>query len=230
MSPEQIDNLPAGRELDTLIAEKIMGWTYIQSPEFLSAWQGIDFDLVGIPPGENTHQCLRFYSQFIGHVWPVIEKLRVLDPDLDMALIIEPEGYGVEIGDKPVAYADTAPLAICRAALKAIAADYLFAYAEGQFQPDYTNRVVVTQPPEHTDRELLTKFLDYIYHHLHNKSACYVAIDSFLQTRLPPDKEDVLSSVVIPANTLQLGDVVPVMPHRWHTEPHDKCWCITERE
>ena len=70
-------------------------------------------------------------------------------------------------------------------------------------------------PRQHTDRELLTKFLDYIYHHLSNKSACYVAIDSFLQIRLS-EQEDVIASVTIPANSLQVGDAVSILP------PEDK--------
>lgn len=126
MTPKDIDNMQAGRELDKLIAEKVMGWTDIVPTRGLSAWHDIDFDLVGKAPGQTTRQCLPYYSYFIGHAWQVVEKLTCTTKQwfhLDQhstgcTAIFQNDTYQGYDAD-----ADAAPLAICRAALKAIAGD-----------------------------------------------------------------------------------------------------------
>ena len=120
-----IDNLPAGRELDALIAEKVFGSpkptvafdnVHICSPDGVWAWiatkaDGSDFDWRPLLP----------YSRDIAAAWEVVEKMR---------------NYCFTIGNLPSGYwnasfhgtvdvvgsdtAETAPLAICRAALKAV--------------------------------------------------------------------------------------------------------------
>ncbi len=88
--------MKAGRELDALIAEKVMGW-----------------DSRCIP---------KPYSRDIGYAWQVVEKV-LSDVKGHVDLSIEPDGvnciisgYTFDAGET----ADTAPLAICQAALKAV--------------------------------------------------------------------------------------------------------------
>lgn len=95
-----IDSLPAGRELDALIHDKVMGLEWcIEHPE------------------------LQPYSTDISAAWEVVEKLNHHGFLLSFLNTRSPGNrYLVEFRDKGdyVAAADTAPLAICRAALKAL--------------------------------------------------------------------------------------------------------------
>jgi|SRR3990170_898451 len=114
LTAEQIDSMPAGRELDVLIAEKVMEWKYISGAR--------------IRDGFDTPR----FSTDISAAWEVVEKFdylylfRLDHPIEDYAgrigrweaKLVFKEKRGV---DKRFYYAlaDTAPLAICRAALKA---------------------------------------------------------------------------------------------------------------
>ena len=137
--------MKAGRELDALVAEKVMGWdgchsihycedtwyNYCKNPgcyatgadedEMIGSWDGGEPPIPGCkgyPP----------YSTSIAEAWLVVEKFdtwevhRWYDPkykrydgDFYVSCYLtkhDPEMFGE-------ATADTAPLAICRAALKA---------------------------------------------------------------------------------------------------------------
>ena len=96
--------LKAGRELDALVAEKVMG---------------------DLPPRGYS---IPDYSIFISAAWAVVEKLY-----LTSEFFLETSYYGMDknkrwwaqfsthgIDDEFHAEAPTAPLAICRAALKAV--------------------------------------------------------------------------------------------------------------
>lgn len=107
MNPEDIDNLQAGTELDALIAENVMG----EKPPF------------SYPvPHNHAWQCSgpRPYSTDIAAAWHVWEKIG--QPTISRSnprgqiMVWVTEDY---MGPDQVAEADTAPLAICRAALKA---------------------------------------------------------------------------------------------------------------
>ena len=99
-----IDEMPAGTEMDRCVAEKVMGW----DP---SEWhQGQD--------------CRRWKpSNDIAHAWEVVEKIRDRYA-VSLHAGILPSGFtpyaAMVKGIK--SYADTAPLAICRAVLKAVEA------------------------------------------------------------------------------------------------------------
>ena len=111
-----LDTMPAGREMDALVAEKVMGAVCscdtkprenAYGDSFYCAIHGID--LMG---------SVRHYSTSITTAWEVVEKLRPgafhmeYRSDVDDYYV-----YFVHRRNKGSAFADTAPLAICRASL-----------------------------------------------------------------------------------------------------------------
>jgi hypothetical protein len=117
-----------GRELDALIAEKVMGWKRMNNSTLLAdevlefgplyGWVWLDGDRL------ITNQGNWRPSERIQDAWQVVEKLahRQFLLDRDYA------GTGfvaefVKAGIGAQARADTAPLAICLAALKAVEHD-----------------------------------------------------------------------------------------------------------
>jgi hypothetical protein len=143
--PEPLDvtTLEAGRELDARIAE-LLGWKNVRFDgeevtvdahsftRYPMGWHG---EKPGLPPGWRTD--IPHYSTYIGAAWEVVEQLierGVVSVRLEWWGGSPDEGPDWEaIIDLPVprppsqpdcvvlARADTAPLAICRAALQAIA-------------------------------------------------------------------------------------------------------------
>lgn len=108
-------NLEAGRELDALVAEKVMGWTVaLEDRGPCRVWR----------PHENSaerSQPIPPYSTSIEAAWEVVEKMRQRE-------------FGFSLNDAWIAWflaapneyqadADTAPHAICLAALKAVGVD-----------------------------------------------------------------------------------------------------------
>ena len=118
--PADIDTLSAGHEMDALVAEHIMGWER----------QGSGWNVNGSiswPDPEGNTTPLAWVKDFpfssdIAAAWQVVEKL-ILDNKL-----FELEFYQESVDSRPrwgaafgiESYADTAPLAVCRAALKAV--------------------------------------------------------------------------------------------------------------
>jgi hypothetical protein len=110
------------RELDALVAEKVMdeqkllvpddGSIY-PDPRYTSWWWGRDI-----------HELVPHYSTDIAAAWLVVEKLA---PNMDfyMEIATKDDGWFVMFGDDldKACIADTAPLAICRAALKVVEND-----------------------------------------------------------------------------------------------------------
>lgn len=123
------DTMPAGPELDRMVAERVMGWRpYTAAGTFLDELGGI----------HNTHPSahggLAFHpSEKIAHAWEVVEQMIAKRVHLDIISIDDGwmagdggKGYADEDGCVSLdlrnhAKAETAPLAICRAALKAVA-------------------------------------------------------------------------------------------------------------
>ena len=111
-----IDTMPAGRELDALVAEKVVKR---------------DIHVYECPASPFSRKngrccCVPHYSTYIAAAWEVVEKLRadgyrfrgVEEHDEDpgwRCLVGKPSFY-----PSYEAHADTAPLAICPAALKAV--------------------------------------------------------------------------------------------------------------
>jgi hypothetical protein len=122
----------AGRELDALVAEKVMGWT---SDLYAHSLMGEKVRLwLPPPPSDVAHTAdtLPRYSTDIAAAWEVVEK--VSGPGLAFELVdvgsfnpgyTELPRWCASFGDGNVVIAeeaDTAPHAICLAALKAVGA------------------------------------------------------------------------------------------------------------
>ena len=116
-----MSQLPAGRELDTLIAEKVTGWMQMKH------------DLSGVSPQDRLQYLLPHYSIDIAAAFQLLEKMAHWDLDFDEDRsghkyvcevgfhIDKIEGRGGGLCMIRGAWAKTAPLAICHAALKVIA-------------------------------------------------------------------------------------------------------------
>ena len=124
----------AGRELDALVAEKVMGWQ--EFPYLILS----DDRLSYCPPGPvhiSTVREVPPYSTSIAAAWEVVEKLRAMNSTLELyspgALVNDEMGiHAVEWQATfksweepwgphgPSVEAQTAPHAICLAALKAV--------------------------------------------------------------------------------------------------------------
>lgn len=105
-------DLPAGPELDRLIAEKVMGWEH----------DGLGYS---IDCGKDYRHPFN-PSINIAHAWEVVEKLDIVDHEftlLNSEGIWECGWRHYRLGfdsDWERSDSATAPLAICRAALRAI--------------------------------------------------------------------------------------------------------------
>jgi len=135
----------AGRELDAVVAEKVMGFRW----EEWQTGRGL-YDQEGVKRGKRFHtnrlvfeevptmgveavptRPLPHYSTDIAAAWEVVERFRVEPIGPRMVIVgcydsagLGNNGIGCEIkdgvGGSWQAFADTAPLAICRAALQAV--------------------------------------------------------------------------------------------------------------
>ena len=129
-----IDSIPAGVELDKLIAEKVMGWRlgaphYVHGPlmhggSMQRAWEG-----PGLPRADGSSPFSRGFkpSTDISAAWEIVEKLCGPPYFASVFLTKGPHGHLVEFDIYPDTelYQGTsdpghAPLAISRAALKAV--------------------------------------------------------------------------------------------------------------
>lgn len=127
------ENLPAGRELDALVAVKVMGWQMFPYFRFLSAG---NCELSYCPPGAEVHistvREVPPYSTDITAAWRVVERMHESDQwrfalefsgrkcNVEATFDVwRPEGHRVAKewgGEQDVAYV------ICLAALKAVGA------------------------------------------------------------------------------------------------------------
>jgi len=123
-----MNDLPAGRELDVLVAKKVMGWTKPKGGRRdpltgkRPVWRELPFEYVDTP----------HFSTDIAAAWEVVEKFA------GQVTIQGPISVGFNEGESyPKCWtvgftknawnnirceAETAPLAICRAALRAVEA------------------------------------------------------------------------------------------------------------
>ena len=121
MTPEEIDKLETGPETNALVAEKVMGWSNLTTKYGCLTGNHPDTEASLLPYG---HTSVPEYSTFISAVWEVVDKLkREYDFNMDWDIRV---GWNCAWGFPESAMkasvsacADTAPLAICRAALKA---------------------------------------------------------------------------------------------------------------
>jgi len=115
--------MPAGYEMDALIAEKVMGCgsIYQKGTRYYCACEdGIHSK--GHLTGDRNEE-IKFYSVDISAAWEVVEWLRNQNLFIQMTLWDFHNGiynqYCVEASEGIEGYGETAPLAICRAAAKA---------------------------------------------------------------------------------------------------------------
>jgi len=105
------------REIDRLIAERVMGWTNL-------SMIGNRF---GTTPEGKTHRIVPQYSTDVSAAWEVVEKLRQSGYQGGINWAISELGYECAFvealhspDERQTSRAETAPLAICLAALKVI--------------------------------------------------------------------------------------------------------------
>lgn len=120
-----IDEMPAGSDLDALIAEKVLGWSDIRPDPHCTGFEGR-------PLKDFKHCLIPRYSTNIADAWKVAEvaskgEIWAVTP-MPMYGGKNPFAEGIEgkfsvidlnvmDGWGHIVSADTAPLAICRAAL-----------------------------------------------------------------------------------------------------------------
>jgi hypothetical protein len=113
-----------GQELDKLIAEKVMGWTDIIKSDVVHG----KFTYRGKHP-DPTHRGyltsdqrteIPEYSTKFSDAWEVVERLKINSKFTLTFGVGMYEKWYVAMGEKSLAYAGTAPHAICLAALNTL--------------------------------------------------------------------------------------------------------------
>lgn len=121
-------DLPAGPELDALVAERVMGWTNCHiGPTYRKA-MGIPPEMLAKqPPDRTINFPCHHYSQAIGCAWEVVETME--RRGLRLCLEHQVQSWVAFFAtddrtpyddDSILQEADTAPLSICRASLAAL--------------------------------------------------------------------------------------------------------------
>lgn len=104
--------MKVGRELDILVANKVFGWEY---DEFLEMFY-TKHELGSVPRSSNFRP-----STNIADAWKVLEKLIQLGAEINVGFYKQWDcSIDYPIGCNWLVQAETAPLAICLAALKAL--------------------------------------------------------------------------------------------------------------
>ena len=122
--------MKVGPELDALVAEKVMGWEK-DCPEAAGWWEGSQYAVSnenGLPArGEDGDADRWRPSEDIGQAWEVVEKMKTDTEPWPGTICRQKNSLGiwewyVELGEAGDAFASSqsAPHAICLAALKAV--------------------------------------------------------------------------------------------------------------
>jgi len=115
MTRDEVLAMKPGRELDALVAEKVMGWKAVQVFD-LKDTDGTNI-ANGITP-YNIGQRVPHYSTDIASAWEVVEEMQ--NNEWDFTLKNHKRKYEAIFGTLYNAFAPTAPEAICKAALLAV--------------------------------------------------------------------------------------------------------------
>jgi hypothetical protein len=127
MNKDEIKNMPAGKEMDALIAIEVMGLPdrpmYGNSCAYCGSemWHGVERSWCSVCE-EWRYSAYKEYSDGIEEAWEVVEKL-CNESGCDVVKVCkrDPEllrgEWSCNFGRGYEAFGDTAPLAICRAAL-----------------------------------------------------------------------------------------------------------------
>ena len=133
MTRDEIMTMEPGRELDTLVVELVMGWTRKEFPgqDPNSLWND-EFifkamQAEGFTHDDGTGEWIRVppYSTDIAAAWTVVEKLATIEGPVSVCWGIyatndDKATVTTMFGPGPSIRAETAPLAICKAALLAV--------------------------------------------------------------------------------------------------------------
>lgn len=112
--------MTAGRELDALIAEKVMGWKVFRNGEHGPHRWEAETDRGTLRVIDSSYSGDGFSpSTDIAAAWEVVEKVRKEAGDFQLALVDYGSAWAARF-DKASAVERTAPHAICLAALKAV--------------------------------------------------------------------------------------------------------------
>lgn len=132
MKKTYIENIPEGEELDILIAKEIFGQTdfeHLEATWFECAtsdgedgYDGWECPRCHAIEGSGK-KCVRNYSGNIATAWEVVEKLRMFVLPFGKTDWCSTNIRNYRGAFENIAVADTAPLAICRAALLATLKD-----------------------------------------------------------------------------------------------------------
>jgi len=117
MTIDEILNMPAGREMDALVAEKVMGWM----PKNNLYWKDNEGSFAGWATNYPEYEVKPFNPSIdIAAAWDVVVKM-ARTTNVNLAWINSAKGWlwNFKIG-RTWASSDTAPLAICRASLLAV--------------------------------------------------------------------------------------------------------------
>lgn len=129
MNRDAIPNMPAGKEMDILVAEKVMGLSLQHllpvyeegsTDDGLDGWSGFVCPRCRRPSDMLDEPCTKYYSTDIRAAWEVVEKFYSMRLDRysngqEWRCYLVGARDGKDADARGVA--DTASLAICRAAL-----------------------------------------------------------------------------------------------------------------
>lgn len=131
MKRDKILNLPAGRDMDVLIAKKVMGWKKLDKRTFWEDFASTNWNMAGSwtgrPPGYPSDKLAEVpqYSRNITWAWKVRDAMEARGHTFALEDGCIPEwSAAFYLKGDPLVWvhcaADEAPLAICRAALLAM--------------------------------------------------------------------------------------------------------------
>ena len=131
LTPEQIDSMPAGPEINMLVAERVMQLGGEYQHDFQENGYGqcnkcdASNDMGAIRRGGRYCTIPDNYSEDIAAAWEVIEKFKADGWAVGVQWeLMDGGGYWFCVLDNPnkewYGFAETATLAICRSALKAV--------------------------------------------------------------------------------------------------------------
>lgn len=119
------------REIDRLVAEKVMGWKLKKRWPDILVWENIEGEDRAADEATERYSVFEGFrpSTDISDAWEVVEKMKiktafsirdVWDENDNPAYLANFSSYDGTREIDHTAYAETAPLAICLAALKAV--------------------------------------------------------------------------------------------------------------
>lgn len=123
-----IDEMQAGREMDALVAERVMGWDRdvmgcLGAPKGAKEYDTQCHSWIGAWDENGNPNFLPHYSTDIAAAWQVVEWMKDWNFTLDWLGSDWQAMFQTEDDGEFFVNADTALLAICRAALKALEVD-----------------------------------------------------------------------------------------------------------